>query len=114
MVNTSNQNQKDRVEFVSYTGEWPNLCTGVLSLIIDDKLVHFGHDYVKDWRDDDNFDAFWVSGGSVSLHNDNCRVKTGEWTIYRDLLPEKYRDLANDIDKVFNENIPFGCCGGCV
>lgn len=25
----------ERVEFVSYTGKWPNLCSGILTLNID-------------------------------------------------------------------------------
>ena len=30
------------VEFVSYTGEFPNLCRGVLTLRIDGEEVRFG------------------------------------------------------------------------
>ena len=32
-----------KVKFVSYTGKFPNLCSGVLTLNIDGKEVKFGH-----------------------------------------------------------------------
>ena len=32
------------IEFVSYTGEYPNLCNGILTLKIDNKIVKFGVD----------------------------------------------------------------------
>ena len=50
LVNKKNSNTS-RVKFISYTGEYPNLCSGVLTL---------------------------------------------------------------EIDEVFNENVEWGCCGGCI
>ena len=38
------------VEFVSYTGTYPNLCSGVLTLRIDGEEVRFGHDYFESWK----------------------------------------------------------------
>ena len=48
------------VEFVSYTGEYPNLCRGVLTLCIDGEEVRFGHNYgvFESWKTDGNYDAF--------------------------------------------------------
>lgn len=29
------------------------------------------------------------------------------------VVPNKYKKYVADIDRVFNENVEFGCCGGC-
>lgn len=93
----------DHVKFVSYTGKYPNLCRGNLTLLIDGETVKF--DGIKD--------RFWASGGFISddYYEDTY---TGEWVIYIDDIPEKYRKYAYEIDRVFNESVPHGCCGGCV
>lgn len=31
------------IKFISYTGEYPNLCRGVLTLKIDGKILRFGY-----------------------------------------------------------------------
>ena len=38
-------NTKKHVEFISYTGRYPNLCSGILTLRIDGKEVTFGYNY---------------------------------------------------------------------
>lgn len=42
-----------RVEFVSYTGIYPNRCRGVLTVKIDGEIVKFGHNYDNVGFDDD-------------------------------------------------------------
>ena len=54
------------VEFVSYTGKFPNLCSGELTLKIDGKVVTFGSDYTKC-----EYPQFWCSGGSTFIHQDD-------------------------------------------
>lgn len=122
-------NEEKRVKFISYTGRYPNLCSGVLTLEIDGVPYKFGHNYMnrhydektKTWSyaDEDaerpNFDAFWSSGGSVDADEDwNWHVYTDEWEIDEESLPEQFWDVADEIDRVINDNIPYGCCGGCI
>ena len=106
------------VEFVSYTGEYPNLCRGVLTLCIDGEEVRFGHDYgvFESWKTDGNYDAFWVTGGECGFYNgwSDEYVNYGEWIVDKDELPAKYKKYINEIEEVFNANVPYGCCGGCL
>ena len=130
MLVNSKSKDTSRVKFISYTGEYPNLCSGVLTLEIDGTRYKFGHDYrhwhkdeaTGEWRymDEDpenpNFDSFWSSGGRVTggPPDWDFEVHTGEWRIDVDDLPEQFRDLAAEIDYVFNSSVRPGCCGGCV
>jgi hypothetical protein len=91
----------NKVEFVSYNGGYPNLCTGDLALKVGDKTFTFPFTCLR-------------SGGSVSFTEDwdEC-VEQGPWSIteWPDGFPEELRREAED---VVNENIMWGCCGGCV
>ena len=119
------KNTDGRVKFVEYTGSYPNLCSGVLTLEIDGEIVKFGHNYMKydptknifkdEPIDKPNYDGFWSSGGCVT-HDEhwNWNVAQNEWEIDCEKLPERFWEYASEIDSVFNENVQHGCCGGCI
>ncbi len=99
--------QKERhVEFVSYDGKYPTLCIGTLTLKINNEITTFGN------NKESMYDKFWSSSGGVI--SDDCTAYSGEWEIHEELLPEQFKKYAAEIDKVFNENVEFGCCGGCI
>ena len=108
-----NQNNNEvHVKFVSYTGRYPNLCSGTLTLEIDGVEYTFGGSYKEPKTD---FESFWCSGGSVWIDIEgNEHVADGEWSIDVDELPEQFRKYAQEIDEVFNTNVAWGCCGGCI
>lgn len=121
------KNTENRVRFISYTGRCPNLCSGVLTLEIDGKEYKFGHNYsnyhydangngrfTDEDPDNPNFEKFWSSGGRISGSMEDLYTETGEWQIDANDLPEQFRDLIDEIDRVFNENVDYGCCGGCI
>ena len=86
------------IEFVSYNGEYPNLCSGELVLRIDGKEVNFG--------------SCLCSGGYVIFDDNWCEhVGCGEWSVD---VPEEFAQYADEITEVVNDNVPWGCCGGCV
>lgn len=129
LVNKKNKSGTSRVKFISYTGKYPNLCSGVLTLEIDGKEYKFGHNYMNhhydeitntwSYTDEDpnnpNFNSFWTSGGCVTHDDDwNFDVVSGEWEIDVEELPKQFKELAEEIDRVFNENVEYGCCGGCI
>jgi hypothetical protein len=86
---------------IQYNGEYPNLCSGHLVVTIDGKEWDFG--------------TFCLaSGGSVSFDSEwNEHVTEGEWSIdeYPEGFPEELKQAVLD---AVNEEIPYGCCGGCV
>ena len=111
MVVNSNKTNTDRVKFISYDGEYPNLCRGVLTLEIDGKEYKFGHHYSNYhfdkngygyFSDEDtmnpNFDRFWRSGGCIT---DDFEADYGEWEIDAEELPEQFRERAPIIDPLF-------------
>lgn len=106
----------DHVKFVSYNGKYPNLCRGTLVLNINGIDITFAPDEKRI----DNvtiFPTFWSTGGSTEFHDPgylNPYTTNGEWVIYEEDLPEQYRQYVSEIDEVFNDNVPFGCCGGCI
>lgn len=91
------------IEFVSYSGKYPNLCSGILVLEIDGEIVEFPSGILS-------------SGGCVYFDEDWMEyVKQGHWSIspFSD-FPKKYHSRISEIEDVINDNIPWGCCGGCV
>jgi hypothetical protein len=118
------------IKFISYTGKWPNLCSGVLTVEIDGKEYKFGHeiwdyDFKTNSYKTDNFEQFWMSGGSINMSygksdDVDCEVTKEPWKItgYWDEADEKHPqwviDILPKLLEVFNENVPHGCCGGCL
>jgi len=89
------------VKLISYDGSYPNLCSGHLVLAVDDKEWSFPSHALS-------------SGGSVWFDKDwSEHVEDGPWTIYEwpDGFPEEAKEESL---RVVNEEIGWGCCGGCV
>lgn len=86
------------VEFVSYNGSYPNLCRGQLIVRINNKEINLG--------------ACLTSGGDVwfdEYWDEN--IDEGEWFVD---VPKQYEEYEEEITRIVNENVPYGCCGGCV
>ena len=98
------------VEFISYNGEWPNLCSGKLILRID------GRERVFDPFDQNTEQRFWSSGGRTWFDENysKAHIDKDSWIIDRDFLPDDLKQYAEEIEYIFNENVEYGCCGGCI
>lgn len=98
------------IEFVSYTGKYPNLCSGTLTLKIDGKIRTFGDESNCDYK------RFWAPGGSCDYNMtiQECEVKKAPWKVIKRHLPDVLKSSAKKLGTVFNNNVPYGCCGGCV
>lgn len=87
------------IEFVSYSGKYPNLCSGDLIVKINGEEVNLG--------------ICLRSGGVCGFTAEwEDYVTHGDWKI--DELPEAYEKYRKEIEKVANDNVPHGCCGGCL
>ena len=88
---------------IEYDGDYPCLCAGHLKVWIDDKLWDFGK-YVL------------LSRGSVTHDEDwNFEVEEGEWSIPDYKWPKDFPEhLKEKVIEKINEEIPHGCCGGCI
>jgi hypothetical protein len=98
------------VKFISYTGKYPNLCSGILTLEIRGNEHKFGYGSGQ-------HEPFWYSGGSCGFPNGfgaEPVVSSGPWVIDASRLDDDLKTFAHEIDEVFNDNVPFGCCGGCI
>lgn len=112
LINSNKESVTEHVKFISYTGKYPNLCCGDLTLEIDGEKVMFGNRYdIKINKRKGVYPIFWHSGGCISA---NYEAYKGEWQIDVSKMPEEYRKYASEIDETFNANVPYGCCGGCI
>ncbi len=103
------------IEFVSYDGCYPNLCSGDLIVKIDGVEHTFGG--YGPFEDEHHYPKFWESGGSVSFDDEWCEhISQGPWILMAEKgeYPTHIYDLLPKILKVMNKNVPHGCCGGCV
>ena len=103
LINKCEESEELHVKFVSYTGKWPCLCCGVLTLNINGKDCVFGY------CDNAIGSKFWISGGDCNMK----RITEDEWIIDYNKIPDEFKQFAEEIDRVFNANIEYGCCGGC-
>ncbi len=86
---------------IKYDGKWPNLCSGNLIIVIDGRVWPFP-------------DYCLSSGGEVFRdNNDDFKVTEGKWSIsdWPDSFPD---ELKEPVVEAINEEISWGCCGGCV
>lgn len=76
---------------------------GHLIVTIDDVVYDFGTNVLS-------------SGGGICRDEEwNMWAEYGEWDIYEDSWPEGFPEIYKEsvLEKI-NEEIPHGCCGGCI
>ena len=108
-----------KVKFISYDGKYPNLCRGKLIVEIEGKRVEF-----ESYGDEveGTYPAFWETGGYITTNRKwHMTAHEAPWelnNVYNFNEDNKYPDFImdnlNELIKVFNENVEYGCCGGCI
>jgi hypothetical protein len=115
---TKGEEVGNKIEFISYDGKYPNLCRGKLVVKIDDKKISFGKTtrlYSNDKPAD--YPRFWCSGGTIryKMDSDDSYATQSKWEFIgneSDYPPNIWK-LLPDILEIMNENVEYGCCGGC-
>lgn len=88
------------VEFIKYDGKYPCLCFGTLSIKVNGQTYHLKN--------------VLVSGGCIHKDKDwNMWATQGPWSLNLDDYPELLPHEGEIIECV-NNNIEYGCCGGCI
>lgn len=89
------------IKFIGYDGKYPNLCNGNLIIEVDGKQY-------------ENISI--VSGGFCHIGNGvvDTYAEKGPWKLDIFDLPEELEPLIDEIEAVVNENVEWGCCGGCI
>lgn len=87
------------VEFISYDGCYPALCVGTLVIKVDGKIYELRN--------------ILGSGGWICIDDDVEYAHEEPWFFEHD-LPAELMSYEEEILRVVNENVPFGCCGGCI
>ena len=114
---------KTTLEFVEYSGRYPNLCSGRLFVRINGFLVSFGREWYGSKTDDTdvpNYPSFWHSSGSAGVDDNGEEFCTeGDWhldtiTLKKSSYPERIFKLLPRLIKLMNKHVKHGCCGGCI
>ncbi|MBR2862968.1 MAG: hypothetical protein IKB97_05365 [Bacteroidaceae bacterium] len=85
------------IKFISYDGEYPNLCSGTLVLEVDGVVR--------------SAQRVLVSTGCINWEDDT--VTQSDWALSTH-APQWMRDREEEVLAVVNANVPKGCCGGCI
>lgn len=56
------------------------------------------------------------SGGSCGFYNNYSEsfIEKGEWSVRKENLPKELQNDVEEIIELVNDNVPYGCCGGCL
>lgn len=116
---SENVDKKKEIKFISYSGKYPNLCSGALHISVDGEDFFFGYSFNFTKKELEGIkkihEPFWSSGGTCGFDSKwDSHVTRGDWEIDKDSLPEELVPYAEEIDNMFNSNVPSGCCGGCL
>jgi hypothetical protein len=87
-----------KIEFISYSGKFPNLCSGKLVISVNGTLYILKN--------------VMITGGGCNYRENY--IGHGPWSIDNFYVPEEIKKYCKEIENIVNNNVVFGCCGGCI
>lgn len=106
----SEEKTDGNVEFVSYDGSWPNLCSGILVLKVHGEEYAFGPFYKSVESGKKLYDIFWHSTGSCGfMGGDYTKPHTekGAWSITVSDMPTELVPYALEILDLLSQLPPL-------
>ena len=116
-----------KVEFVKYTGKYPCYCGGTLYVKINGKMIAF-NGIVKGRKVINNknivcYPKFRKSSGGCHYYDDGVykdqineqapwKFDIGFWN--ENEYPDDVMRLMDELLRIMNEKVEWGCCGGCI
>lgn len=93
---------KHKVDNLEYEGPTWCWCRGTLHCDIDGK--HY------------KFEPLWESGGTITCDDEGiCHAVEGDWLLNTAYIPKNITvEMAEAVIEAMNDQIPKGCCGGCI
>ena len=98
------------VKFIKYDADGLSWCKGKLIVELNGKVVKFGYGI------DCDYEPFWESGGEIiELDDGRLTAVGGPWKkeTYT-TVPVEIEPYIDELINCMNENIEYGCCGGCI
>ena len=95
-------NKKD-IEFIKYTGEYPNLCSGVLKIKVNGI-------YYELYNMLDSCGTCYFDDNGIG----HITKGAWKWRTWNTKFPIELMPYKEDILKIVNSKVPYGCCGGCL
>ena len=89
------------IKFISYDGEFPNVCRGTLTSEKDGKRYELRNVLIS------------CGNSFIDAYGDGYTIK-GPWRIDSFELPRKLQGNIKEIEELVNEHVEHGCCGGCI
>ena len=90
------------IQFISYDGAYPNLCSGTLVLSVDGQEVAA-------------MDCLYPGGEACVDKDGDEYISEGPWKVKWDKfsIPFTFHEMAH-ITKLVNQYVEHSCCGGCI
>ncbi len=90
---------------IDYDGKWPNLCSGRLNVMLGGELYEFGPRAIR-------------TGGECHYYHSTGEidVSEGPWKWAQDLkVPAGFpKERLPELLNLINDEVSWGCCGGCL
>ena len=109
----------DNIKFISYNGDYPNLCSGILTIEINGEIEKFKYCLESRKRNPvERFKKYPNQGNWVfnpRFNNSDCGLlSVPDFTYFKKQAKKPMKESTRrEIERVINNYLPQRCCDGC-